>query len=70
MSEVINQGHVNHQIDEKGIATIEFAHPMSNSLPGKILQKLADSISELGKDETVKVIVLTSAGEKAFCAGA
>lgn len=70
MSEVINQGHVNHQIDEKGIATIEFAHPMSNSLPGKILQKLADTISELGKDDTVKVIVLTSAGEKAFCAGA
>lgn len=70
MSEAINQGYVNHTIDTKGIATIEFGHPMSNSLPGKVLQKLADTITELGNDANVKVIVLTSAGDKAFCAGA
>lgn len=70
MSEAINQGHVNFEIAESGIATIEFGHPMSNSLPGKILQKLADTITELGKNDDVKVIILTSAGVKAFCAGA
>lgn len=70
MSEVIDQGFVNFTIDPKGIATIEFGHPMSNSLPGKILQKLADTISDLGKNNEVKVIILSSAGEKAFCAGA
>jgi methylglutaconyl-CoA hydratase len=70
MSEAINQGYVNYNNNAHGIATIEFGHPMSNSLPGKVLQKLADTITELGNDANVKVIVLTSAGEKAFCAGA
>ena len=66
----INEGHVEFEINEKGIGTIEFGHPLSNSLPGKILNKLADTISQLGKNETVKIIVLKSAGERAFCAGA
>lgn len=70
MSEAINQGHVNYEIDNQGIASVEFGHPLSNSLPGKILQKLAETITELGKNDAVKVIILRSAGEKAFCAGA
>ncbi|MCE2742665.1 MAG: enoyl-CoA hydratase/isomerase family protein [Fluviicola sp.] len=70
MSEAMNQGHVDFTINEKGIATIEFGHPMSNSLPGKILQKLAQTITDLGNDSSVKVIVLKSTGDKAFCAGA
>jgi len=60
MSEAIDQGFVEYKIDEKGIGTIEFGHPMSNSLPGKILQKLADTITELGNNSEVKVIVLKS----------
>lgn len=68
--DIIEQGYVNHTINETGVAQIEFYHPMSNSLPGKILQKLADTIKLLGEDVSVKVIVLKSAGEKAFCAGA
>jgi methylglutaconyl-CoA hydratase len=70
MSEAINQGHVEFSINEKGIATVEFGHPMSNSLPGKILRKLASTITDLGENDAVKVIILRSAGEKAFCAGA
>jgi methylglutaconyl-CoA hydratase len=70
MSEAINQGYVNHKIDENGIGTIEFGHPMSNSLPGKILEKLAVTITQLGENSDVKVIILSSGGEKAFCAGA
>ena len=70
MLDAIDQGFVDHKIDVKGIATIEFGHPLSNSLPGKILQKLADVITELGENNAVKVIVLRSTGEKAFCAGA
>lgn len=70
MSEAIHQGHVEMSIDEKGIATIEFGHPLSNSLPGKILRKLAETITAAGSNDAVKVIVLHSAGEKAFCAGA
>jgi len=63
-------GTVEHQIDANGIATIEFFHPMSNSLPGKMLSKLTDTITQLGKDDKVKVIILKSSGERAFCGGA
>ena len=70
MTAIIDQGHVTFEISEKGIAKIEFGHPLSNSMPGKLLRKLADTITELGNNSTVKVIVLQSAGEKAFCAGA
>lgn len=64
------QGTVTTAINDKGIATIEFYHPLSNSLPGKVLNKLANSITEIGKNKEVKVIILKSAGERAFCAGA
>ena len=70
MSEATEQGFVDHSIAENGIATITFGHPLSNSLPGKILQKLAETIDKLGKETSVKVIVLQSTGDKAFCAGA
>jgi methylglutaconyl-CoA hydratase len=43
---------------------------MSNSLPGHILQTLADTITEVAADERTKVLVLQSQGSKAFCAGA
>ncbi len=52
------------------IGTIEFYHPQSNSLPGKLLEELAQAIHGAGNDERVKVIILRSRGEKAFCAGA
>ena len=55
---------------ENGIGTIEFFHPQSNSLPGYILEKLANTISKVGEDDNIKVIILKSAGERAFCAGA
>lgn len=70
MSEAIDQGHVHSSIDERGVATIEFGHPMSNSLPGKILRLLAETITEVGNNPEAKVIILRSTGEKAFCAGA
>ncbi|MGC4035412.1 MAG: enoyl-CoA hydratase/isomerase family protein [Chitinophagaceae bacterium] len=53
-----------------GITTIEFFHPQSNSLPAKILDELAQSIHRAGNDEETKVIILRSAGDKSFCAGA
>ncbi len=63
------EGYVRSEI-EHGIATIEFFHPASNSLPGAILSDLAKTINDIGIDDRVKVIILKSAGEKAFCAGA
>src|SRR5215510_13759533 len=54
----------------KGITTIEFFHPQSNSLPAKILHDLAVAIQHAGEDPDTIVVILRSAGEKAFCAGA
>jgi methylglutaconyl-CoA hydratase len=70
MSEAVDQGHVNFHVNETGVGVIEFGHPLSNSLPGKILRKLAETITEAGSREDVKVILLKSEGDKAFCAGA
>ena len=70
MSDAINQGNVELSINENGIAAIEFSHPLSNSLPGKILAKLATTITEAGKNDSIKVIILKSEGDRAFCAGA
>lgn len=63
------QGHVNTSI-VNGVATIEFYHPLSNALPGAILKKLAETISEMGNQKDVSLMVLKSAGDKTFCAGA
>ena len=66
---VIEEGSV--KVDRvDGVAHVEFFHPMSNSLPGKLLSELTNTITELGTKDDVMVIVLRSSGEKAFCAGA
>ena len=59
-----------HLKKEEGIGIIEFFHPQSNSLPGKILSLLADTISNAGNDDDINVIILKSGGQRAFCAGA
>jgi len=55
---------------KNNIGTIEFYHPQSNALPGNILSKLANTILNAGEDNDIKVIILKSGGERAFCAGA
>ncbi len=62
-------GYVKSETHQR-ITTIEFFHPQSNSLPGKILHELALVIQHAGEDPATAVIILRSAGEKAFCAGA
>ena len=61
---------VQTEVDDRGVGTITFAHPASNSLPGHLLRKLAESITAAGKADDIKVVVLRSAGDRAFCAGA
>jgi methylglutaconyl-CoA hydratase len=69
MIKEIKNGHVKVE-KEGGVATIEFFHPQSNSLPALILEELGRQIAAAGRDEETRVIILRSAGEKAFCAGA
>ena len=64
-----NETYVRSHI-EHGINTIEFFHPQSNSLPGKILEELAREIHFAGTHDETKVIILRSGGEKTFCSGA
>jgi enoyl-CoA hydratase/carnithine racemase len=64
----IKEGYVKSHT-EHGITTIEFFHPQSNSLPGKMLDALAQEIHYAGTHDT-KVVILRSAGNGAFCAGA
>jgi methylglutaconyl-CoA hydratase len=54
----------------QSITTIEFYHPQSNSLPARLLHDLAHEIHRAGTMFETKVIVLRSAGDRAFCAGA
>jgi methylglutaconyl-CoA hydratase len=65
----MENGTVNLDIND-GIGTITFFHPQSNSLPGMLLNKLAETITDAGKHPEINVILLKSAGNKAFCAGA
>lgn len=69
MIEEIKEGYVKVE-RAHGIATIEFYHPQSNSLPGKILDALAKDIYSEGQNEATRIIILRSAGEKIFCSGA
>jgi len=69
MSDALQQGYIQSSLQD-GLATIEFFHPLSNSLPSKLLSELAAAITEAGENEEVKLILLRSAGERAFCAGA
>ena len=69
MEDIKLQGHVTLEINN-GIGTITFFHPSHNSMPGKLLAELAETISNTGKREDVKVIILKSEGDRTFCAGA
>lgn len=63
------QAYVSLNIKNK-VGYIEFFHPNKNAMPSDILLELQNKIDEAGNDAAVKVIVLQSGGERAFCAGA
>ena len=67
---MLDSGKVESQVDADGIATISFFHPKHNSLPGALLAQLAQAITVAGQNSATRVIVLRSAGNRTFCAGA
>ena len=62
-------GAVHMQV-ARGIAHVRFGHPKSNSLPGSVLASLAETISRAGARDDARVVLLSSYGSGAFCAGA
>ncbi len=55
---------------ERGVSTIEFFHPAQNSLPGGLLAELTTAIHQAAESGESAVVVLQSAGDRTFCAGA
>ncbi len=54
---------------DEAVAIIKLNRPPVNSLNVKAYTELYNAFDELEKDESVRAIVLTAAGEKAFAAG-
>jgi enoyl-CoA hydratase len=53
-----------------GVATLTFNRPRQmNALSVALRRRMLDAMTSLGKDDTVAVVILTGAGEKAFTAG-
>lgn len=56
---------------EEGLATITFNRPKSrNALSIDLLHEFDRALEEVSKDDLIRVLLLTGAGEKAFVAGA
>lgn len=63
------EGYVKTVVHQQ-VGSIEFYHPQSNSLPSCLLEELSKAINHAAHDPEISVIILRSAGEKTFCAGA
>lgn len=64
-----NQGYVKSE-RHGHIMVIEFFHPQSNSMPRALMTELASHIHGAGMDDEIRIILLRSVGERAFCSGA
>jgi methylglutaconyl-CoA hydratase len=57
------------ETDDRGVATLTLNRPEKhNSLSAKMIDELTEAADQLGSDGSVRVVVLTGAGES-FCAG-
>ena len=55
---------------DNGVATITINRPARmNAFTGHTLEELKDAFEQAGADHAVGVVVLTGAGDRAFCAG-
>lgn len=65
----MSKAYVSYQV-ENNVGYVEFFHPSHNALPSDVLTQLCQTIDAAGQDESAKVLVLKSGGERTFCAGA
>jgi 2-(1,2-epoxy-1,2-dihydrophenyl)acetyl-CoA isomerase len=62
--------HLIYQIQD-GICTITLNRPeVYNALNPALIQEITKAFIQAGEDESIRVVVLTGTGEKAFCSGA
>lgn len=57
-------------IKENGVATITLNRPPMNPLNSQVFKELSQAADELQSDASVKAVIITGAGNKAFAAGA
>lgn len=67
---ITDTANVSSSTSQSGVTTISFYHPAQNSLPANLLNQLAATITDAGNSTQTRVIVLKSAGNRTFCAGA
>lgn len=59
------------EVDEQGICTVILDRPDAmNALDGKLVEALGERFTELRYDDEVRAVIVTGAGQRAFCAGA
>lgn len=66
---MLDIGKVNTSKKEK-IGFIEFMHPAHNSLPGNLLLEIVEAIEKQSADKDIEITVISSHGDRTFCAGA
>ena len=60
-----------YDVDSEGVATVTLNRPeQRNPLGPQMLRDLVAALDAAKADDSVRVVVLTGAGDKAFCAGA
>ena len=62
-SVVVNTG-------QGGVTRVIFSNPPTNSMPIVLLEELAMTLTKLGEQNDVRIIILQSGGERTFCSGA
>jgi 3-hydroxypropionyl-coenzyme A dehydratase len=60
------------QLESQGeVAILRINRPEAlNAMNIDVISELSQTVDKIGADESIKVIILTGAGEKSFCAGA
>lgn len=62
---------VRFEVLEDSIGLITLSRPeAANAMSVQLLHELSDTLDQINGDPAVRVVLLTGAGEKAFCAGA
>jgi len=67
----MSYAHILFEVDELGVALITANRPAKlNALAGEVIGELGDAFGRVVEDRSIRGLILTGAGEKAFIAGA
>src|SRR5436190_298454 len=63
--------HILFQVEESGIAVLTVNRPQKlNALSAAVIDELSDAFGSVASHSTIRALIVTGAGEKAFVAGA